>query len=769
MAKVSEEISKANTTSQGRTDANLAQDSNHLGGIAAEEYATKKYVQDYHDTKETAQKSYIDQQDQAMLNQAKEYTNSQIRNQDFSEFAKVTDVQALDQKLSGEMETGLTAQKNYTDEKTQAIVDDVNANFEDVNGAISTLNGNVNNLFQSVSNGKSQIAEAITDKGVSTSANDSFSTMASNIRAIPSGSGGGSGGEGGETDPNYVNTSDATATASDILLGKTAYAQGQKVHGTLIAQADEGYPTFGTDTSNATAVASDIAYGKTAYARGQFLVGTATSNVEEIYGISSESFDIDEISFATNKPPDGKGKISSIENCIFSQNGNYCVRQVEVNSTSYIESFAINDDGLYYQASKNATSDDVEYKKYRYTYSELGITGTISCMALSSPGFGGDSQKCILAIISETGSGTSYKQYLRLLTYHLNDEGIIGKAYENETNYIDESIKLEEAYGGSGYTYKYERIIGDLNNPLKFYMLNHHSTRYGHDFRLDACNINSVVNENDLTYIASENTGTSIDSDNAIGYITGLKITEDNKYCYALFTNNYSNKTTAMVESLMWNIDSGISPTSGKKINVSTSSINRINNKLFLFNVNCSQKDGDYLQLFADVYEIIEDGTNFNISEQCRRVWLTNDGDYTYDLRAEGNISITNDGKRMVCVYGRVSPTNAVRLENTTVAIFNVENILSVTVGGVETIDAEQVYLCPYSINISSEWKSNIQSNRETSKFFKIVSYNSGDYCLIGIMSAENTENIVGIIYKNKYFSYTESQTSSETGGKIDG
>ena len=31
MAKVSEEISKANATSQGRTDANLAQDSNHLG------------------------------------------------------------------------------------------------------------------------------------------------------------------------------------------------------------------------------------------------------------------------------------------------------------------------------------------------------------------------------------------------------------------------------------------------------------------------------------------------------------------------------------------------------------------------------------------------------------------------------------------------------------------------------------------------------------------------------------------------------------------
>lgn len=245
MAKVSEEISKANTTSQGRTDANLAQDSNHLGGIAAEEYATKEYVQDYHNTKESAQKSYIDQQDQAMLNQAKEYANSQIRNQDFSEFAKVTDVQALDQKLSGEMETGLTAQKNYTDEKTQAIVDDVNANFEDVNGAISTLNGNVNNLFQSVSNGKSQIAGAITDKGVSTSANDSFSTMASNIRAIPSSSGGGGeGGEGGEIPSGYFNTSDATATPYDILQGKSAYVGTGKIDGILKINEDTGEPSY---------------------------------------------------------------------------------------------------------------------------------------------------------------------------------------------------------------------------------------------------------------------------------------------------------------------------------------------------------------------------------------------------------------------------------------------------------------------------------------------------------------------------------------------
>ena len=42
----------------------------------------------------------------------------------------------------------------------------------------------INELFTSVSNGKTAIAAAITDKGVATAASDSFSTMASNIALI---------------------------------------------------------------------------------------------------------------------------------------------------------------------------------------------------------------------------------------------------------------------------------------------------------------------------------------------------------------------------------------------------------------------------------------------------------------------------------------------------------------------------------------------------------------------------------------------------------
>ena len=47
----------------------------------------------------------------------------------------------------------------------------------------------INELFQSVSNGKTLVASAITDKGVSTSSDATFATMAQNIENIPTGGG----------------------------------------------------------------------------------------------------------------------------------------------------------------------------------------------------------------------------------------------------------------------------------------------------------------------------------------------------------------------------------------------------------------------------------------------------------------------------------------------------------------------------------------------------------------------------------------------------
>lgn len=204
---------------------------------------------------------------------------------------------------------------NYNLEKQQGNdnvdISGINNNFDIIDAEIKNAQDKANQAFQSVSDGKTLVAGAITDKGVNTSPTDTFQVMADNIEAIV-------------TDPS-IGTTDAVA--ADVLSGKKVVSQGNMIEGTMPnrgpAEAEtvnlteqnqeytiqEGHHTglrkikaviaglvagvikagetvggiAGNFTADATATAARMLAGYTAYVNGLKVTGTISSKGAQTY------------------------------------------------------------------------------------------------------------------------------------------------------------------------------------------------------------------------------------------------------------------------------------------------------------------------------------------------------------------------------------------------------------------------------------------------------------------------------------------------------
>ena len=90
------------------------------------------------------------------------------------EVAKIDEISSSLENMEQQLQDGLNIDLSNYQVKTDNSL--VTSN--------KTLVGAINEVFQCVSNAKGKIAEAITDKGVETSATDTFQTMANNIYKI---------------------------------------------------------------------------------------------------------------------------------------------------------------------------------------------------------------------------------------------------------------------------------------------------------------------------------------------------------------------------------------------------------------------------------------------------------------------------------------------------------------------------------------------------------------------------------------------------------
>lgn len=332
-------------------------------------------------------------------------------------------------------------------------LDATNVKLSNGNFSSNTVDGGMTELFQSVSSGKAAIASAITDKGVTTDANATFTTIHDNIYSIVTFSEG---------------TALGTITPATVLKGYLGYSKGQAIVGEHVCDASEAlkeadslipdniaygkkafgsnglitgthrdsssggatYPTYGTDTSDATATANDLLEGKVAYSKGVRLTGKL-KQVEELYKYNFDTVTDNSYTVSRNVQDDD-GNIYHIVGYTFSKDNKSIIRigvcypdDGDVQEWAVFSNAFINNEPVI--KATVASDGSTVNKKYKYTMADLGITGKITGIVITAGGAYGNPNLAHILIFENFYSDIITSDRLHIYQYHLTDNRVIGK------------------------------------------------------------------------------------------------------------------------------------------------------------------------------------------------------------------------------------------------------------------------------------------------------------------------------------------------------
>ena len=468
------------------------------------------------------------------------------------------------------------------------------------------------------------------------------------------------------------------------------------------------------------------------------MIGTMKNDdVEEVYGGVDEPYTISEyISYATAGL--GDIEITSYGTPRFSHDGNYMVRRLtDKNGNSYLQSFQVGDEGLIYHQSSSST--EIVIKKYLYTFEELGLDNncSVSDIAFGAAGYAGKSTQCILAILFSKDD----KKYVRLLTYHLEENGVIGKMSDYSTDNIEQTIELPNTY--------FSYICGCKTNPYDFFIayLKTGMLEYP-KFGLTRFNIASVKG-NDDNYNITYYNGDIVEDRGLNWYISRIQNTDDGKYVIGIMRSVSASSTSVSIstgQTILYYTGNN-TPSKLQKIGSNSQCSELIipsKNMMIEFLVTNKRVECSIMHMSFETDHLFTSGIGSAIIEP------TIDCDYVV-----GEPYITKDESKIMITLGKKHGATSTILDDPRIYVIDLEELL-LSMNTSTAIKPEQIYYYPNSFNFGV---SSYICAGTTDGTRVIICQDTTKMTILS--KPKDNENLIGIYYKNKFFSSVEANKLS--------